>query len=142
MFATIHWIFGAAIGEIFSKLWLIAIIAFASHWILDWIPHYCPHAPKNKKEFLIKAIEPTLGLIIMTILILTSPDKKIQMLTGSIFAFLPDVFSYIGYKTNNKFLNTVTPRPGNKFYHELQNKKGLFMQGLFFTTGLILFYIF
>ena len=152
MLATVHLFFGAAIGKIFSSLWVIIPLAIASHYLLDLIPHYSLSAPKNwkeknlskenLKEFSIKSIEPILGISLLVILILTSQENKLTILIGAFFGFFPDILCYIAWKHNLIWAEKILPTTKSHFYTKLQNKKGFVMQALFFTIGLILFLIF
>jgi hypothetical protein len=151
MLATIHLLFGATIGKVFSNIWIIIPLAFFSHYLLDFIPHYCPHAPRgwkkggfkgcNKKDFFSKSITPFFGSILMITLLITSKENQLNILIGGTMGMMPDVLSYFAWKKDINWANKILPRPGNMFYNELQNKKGIMMQVLFFLIGLTLFLI-
>lgn len=151
MLATIHLLFGAIIGKSFSSLWVIIILAFASHYILDIIPHHSFGEPKgwkekglrgcDKKDLIRKGVFPFFGVILMTILILTSKENQLNLILGASAGLLPDGLCYMAWKHDIGWANKVLPRPGTKLYNKLQNKKGIMMQVLFFLIGLTLFLI-
>jgi hypothetical protein len=43
MLASVHLVTGAAIGKSVRPFWLAAVAAFASHFVLDFIPHIDTH---------------------------------------------------------------------------------------------------
>ena len=67
MLTTTHLLAGAVIGKYFQNPILIIILAFVSHYILDFIPHYSIKAVigfkegglrnANKKELIKKGME-------------------------------------------------------------------------------------
>jgi len=44
MLASVHMVTGAAIGKSVRPFWLAAVAAFASHFLLDFIPHSDTHS--------------------------------------------------------------------------------------------------
>jgi hypothetical protein len=51
MITLIHLLVGAVIGKYVTSIILIIVLALASHYVLDFIPHYSPSAPAGKLTF-------------------------------------------------------------------------------------------
>lgn len=87
MRAINHALTGAVIGTVISNPLIAGVAAFASHFVLDIIPHYDDEdfAPKQSKAFLVELIaDATACLILVGILLAFHPD----WLQASICAFL------------------------------------------------------
>ncbi len=127
MLTIVHFLVGALVGKYLESVWLVIIIAFFSHYALDMIPHHSYSGPKGcGKNLLSRAyiskipkwrfLEPLLGIILILILMYFNKDKAVLMYFGSLFAFLPDLFSFVAWKHDITFLNKILPRPENVFY--------------------------
>lgn len=143
-----HTIVGAAIAVKIGNPALALPLAFASHFVLDMLPHWNPQIssekrilgelrPKTKKVI---AIDVVVSLIVGT-LIATSvlPDVRhfVVVLLGAFFAVLPDVLEgpYFFFNQQNRFISTLL-----KFQQSLQFKvpfiPGVLTQVLLSITAL------
>ncbi len=133
MLLIIHLLVGAVIGKYVNNLGLIILLALASHYILDIIPHYkMTPLPRYLKEgfngttfkgLLVRAVEPVFGLILFGIVVYLNKEKAVPMLTAGFFAFFPDLINFIGWKYSSlSGIRKLVPYPGNLFYHEAKSK--------------------
>jgi hypothetical protein len=107
MFLTNHVLTGTLIGLEVEQPVVIAPIAFASHFVMDGLPHF--GHPKmggfrSWKFWIIGGIDFTLACAIVVGSCLTWPDKAIRIGVGAFFAALPDLF-YIPEILFNKRLD-------------------------------------
>lgn len=104
-----HLLLGAAIGSIIKYPLLAIILAFLSHYILDFLPHtdYTISNIKKKQwkktgsEFSIILFDIIISLI--TIAIISSNQPIIYIC--ALFAILPDGLTALGLFIKNKFLH-------------------------------------
>lgn len=109
MIVLVHLLVGAALGSYFKNPVLAIILAFFSHYLLDFIPHIDYRInnimrgkwPDSLSDFLKISCDTALGLCII---FLTSANKPIVYLC-SFFTMIPDVIAYIGVIWPNKFSN-------------------------------------
>lgn len=150
MITTIHLLIGALIGKSFKSIWLIIILALISHYVLDFIPHTSPHEVEdylkngvdgaNKKDLLLKGIEPLIGLILVGYLIYLNKEKALPMAIGAFFAWFPDLIVYFAWlDTRWNLLDKIVPRHGNFLYNEAKSLiVGILTQAITLITTLIL----
>lgn len=126
MFGIVHFILGLALGKYITNIPLLAIIAIASHYMIDAIPHYNPKIPKTKEDY--KKIQTYICLIevllaITIIKMLPNIPSLTTMYLGAFFSTLPDNISILVYLINKKFDSHFNfPHP------HIELKKGLHMQ--------------
>lgn len=104
MILTTHALVGAAIGKNVETTWLVIIIAFASHFLLDSLRHgeYAKDL-KSIKEWKKIVLDHFIGFSIIAISILiTKPGEKVilNIILGTFFSMLPDLFIVL-YKIFN-----------------------------------------
>lgn len=145
MITTIHLLAGAVIGKLIPNFLVVIILALLSHYLLDFIPHYPTHAVKgyvrglkriNKKDLLIKSLEPIIGISLVIFIGVLHQDKTFFIFLGSFFAWLPDFVQFIGWKFNFPFLLKIVPAPGNIFYNRA-NSFGWNLIQLFILIGFL-----
>jgi hypothetical protein len=77
---------------------VIAPVAFASHLVLDALPHFGSRKWwgadffKQKSWLLMGAVDSVLAILVTVGACLLFPDRAVRILTGSFFAMLPDLF--------------------------------------------------
>lgn len=108
MIGTVHLLFGAAIGKFVGDPFLTIILAFVTHYLIDWIPHCQAKAVKgyrehgllgcDKKDLALKSIEPVLGLILLFYLVSKHDGSAGIMLLGAFFGLLPDLLTFVEWK--------------------------------------------
>ncbi len=118
MLETPHVVVGAAIASKIPNPWIALPLAFASHFILDKVPHWNPHLNTELKKYgtvslkstWIIAIDVALSLIIGLSMATTKlPDTNHfwLILMGGLFGVLPDIiegpYFFFGIKT--KFID-------------------------------------
>jgi hypothetical protein len=102
MLETPHVLVGAAIAAKIPNPWIAIPLAFASHFVLETVPHWNPHLntetekyghPTNKST-VVTAIDATTALISGSIIAYTALPNLAQaatILAASFFAVLPDL---------------------------------------------------
>lgn len=127
MLFTAHVLVGAVIGKYIGSIWLVIILAFISHYILDIIPHRSMKTPFicrehginaiPTREFFLKCIEPFLGLILIFYIISLHKSLILPMIVGAFFAWFPDALCYFSWKYYLTKFDKFLPRPGGKLYN-------------------------
>lgn len=93
MIASIHLIFGALIAKRVNNKSLAWFLAFASHFVLDAIPHseYSGHS----RWWLFLIFDFLIGLIAVFWLTKNETKKnRLKIFIGAILATVPDIFSF------------------------------------------------
>ena len=101
MLATPHLLAGAAITKEVKPRWLALTAAFASHFVLDFIPHIdsyglfgIPGGPKTPLELTSVAIDTLLGVALLFWAVSKHPERRLLLL-GGFLAVLVDIIYYI-----------------------------------------------
>lgn len=138
MLSFVHLLVGAAIGKYLGNIWIIIPIAFLSHYLLDFIPHYQGTPIKgykefglrgmNKEDFAIKSIEPIAGVLLTLCLILINTNPALPMLTGAFFSILPDFILFFKWKYNSKFAALLHQGKESRFHKHTHFKWGMITQ--------------
>jgi hypothetical protein len=97
MLGTVHLLAGAAVGRTVKRPWLALPVAFASHFLLDAIPHLGPHSlfgvdgeGPQRREVLMAAVDVGLGVPLLLWLAWPGPERRV-VLTAALYACLPDL---------------------------------------------------
>lgn len=104
MILATHALIGAAIGKNIDNPWLVIVLAFASHFLLDSFRHgeYIDIAKEKGKKIWIRiGLDIAFGMsIVFLYLSLSGFDSKIvfNTLLGSFFSALPDLFTLLYLK--------------------------------------------
>lgn len=125
MVFTCHLLTGATIISKIQPAPLGFLLAFLSHYILDFLPHseYSVENIKKKNwrnsffDFLRIGIDLSLGIILISIF----SDRQLLTYAGALSAILPDGLTFLGIIFSNKIL-----RHNDDFHeriHFLKNKK-------------------
>ncbi len=148
MVATTHLLVGITIGKITGDIWLTMPLAFASHYILDAIPHYNASPVVNfkekgfrgmcRKDLLTKAIEPVVGVAVSMYAILANPGLALVMFLGGLFSMIPDFILFWEWKYNN--YKGFISRFERTFHRHIPMLQGSIVQVVFSVLALI--YIF
>jgi len=128
MLTTIHLLVGIVIGKYINSIWLIIILALASHYVLDMIPHTSMPTPNgylrkglkgvSKKLLFLESIEPVLGILLVLFFIYLNKERAVQMIIGGVFAFFPDIITFLVWKNQLTWLDKYLPRPSSIFYNK------------------------
>lgn len=128
MLTTMHLLVGGVIGKYVDNIWLIILLALASHYVLDMIPHTPMPTPDgylkkglkgvSKKLLLLESIEPVLGILLVSFFIYLAKERIILMITGCFFAFFPDLITFLVWKNQLTWLDKYLPRPTSIFYNK------------------------
>ena len=114
MIILVHLLFGSAIGHIIKNPVIAIILAFLSHYFLDFLPHieYPIENIKNKQwpkslpEFLNIALDFSLGILL--IFIFSNPalpaGRQAIVFITAFFSILPDGFNFLNLLFPNKLL--------------------------------------
>ncbi len=103
MIALNHALTGAAIGLAAQKPYLVAPLAFLSHFVLDMVPHFGHREYRWGRTIgtLIFIGDGILTALALAGLALFAPHLLLPVLLGAFFAMLPDVF-WIHYYSRGK----------------------------------------
>lgn len=152
MLETPHVALGAVIARAIPNPFISVPLSFASHFILDMVPHWNPHLNTEIKKFG-KLKNSTLYIITLDLVLalaftlfftskaLTDQNMAINILLCSFASILPDVvegpYFLFGYK--NKYLDIWM-----KFQKRIQVDANLFWGLLtqFLLLGVSIFYLF
>lgn len=111
MILSIHMLAGAGIGSKLSNLWLVGLLAFISHFLLDILPHWeyrNPRPPATFKKWLRVAIDLFIGSILIGLIIWYLPNNKIPIILGTIVALIPDGLDVVSWYWLNKYLKILS----------------------------------
>src|SRR3989344_8377526 len=108
MILLVHMLVGAAVASYIKNPILAIILAFLSHYFLDFIPHSEYNIENIKKKQWNKSLPDILKLAldffsgILSILLFSSRQPVIFI--AAFFAILPDGLTFLSYFSKNKFL--------------------------------------
>ncbi len=101
MIATPHMVAGAAIGRALRRPWLAYPAAFASHFLLDIVPHIdwhglfgIDHAGPTRLEALAGIGDFLVGALVVGLVSRRQPMRRV-MLGGALFGVLMDLVEYV-----------------------------------------------
>lgn len=129
MLVTTHLLTGAAIASLFPDPRISIPLAFASHFILDKIPHSQPaYKPwkVTKRVVILEVFDVLMGF--STLLIVTyfvGFTKNIW--AGAIVAAMPDLDGFLYIKSLRKYLKTFLFQKWSKFHEGIQNETPKFI---------------
>ncbi len=109
MFFTIHIMFGLFLTRMIISPWLLFLLAFMSHWLLDAVPHYYMRISKKKGYIIVSAADVIFAMIIAFLYLNYAViDISVYVILGAIFfAGLPDLFYIPEILWNKKFLKPL-----------------------------------
>ncbi|MFZ1248879.1 MAG: hypothetical protein WAQ24_00995 [Candidatus Saccharimonadales bacterium] len=131
MTATNHSLTGALIGLSIANPWLAVPIAFASHFVLDAIPHFGFKGKLTDDELLwrpafkvLLAVEAILCFIIVVALWQTQPQHWSVAAICAFTAASPDLYSAPRFfKVNGITHNEVKWNRFRRFHHAIQTER-------------------
>jgi hypothetical protein len=112
MTATNHALTGAIVATVVSVPWLAIPLAFASHFVLDSLPHY-GEKKLNGNKFLYRVwvVDGSALLVLFVLLLL---NQQWMAMLGAFTAISPDFAWVYRYGIVEKF-GKIPPGPRNKF---------------------------
>jgi hypothetical protein len=126
MILLVHLLFGAAVGSTIKNVPLAIILAFLSHYLLDFIPHadYPLENTENKRwiTLLPNILKIALDFCLGILLILIFSKNQPIIYICAFFAILPDGLTVLNDLTPNKALEFHRKLHIEKI-HFLKNKK-------------------
>ncbi len=98
MQGIVHLLVGAVIGLLVQNTPLMMLVAFSSHYILDFIPHIDPEtfATKERPYSIIQKIGFTVDVVLVIAFIVSLflvQNKSSNIFIGAIMGLLPDLLS-------------------------------------------------
>jgi len=138
MFHTIHTLFGIFLSTLDINLWIIIIIAFFSHWVLDFIPHFGYKTRFDKKSFIrIAVIDGLVSLVLLfSYLIIENPSNFVFVLFIVFLTTYVDLFRIPDLFFNKRYFKKIF----FDFHKKIQNefREGWIIEIVVFT---VLFYL-
>jgi hypothetical protein len=107
MILLVHLLLGALIGQKISNPILAIVLAFLSHYFLDFIPHIeypLKEDTKNWNDFLSNALKIFLDFCLGILLILIFSKNQLIIYICAFLAILPDGFTVLSHFIPNKIL--------------------------------------
>ena len=150
MLYLIHAVVGAIIGNNFSSVGIIFLLAVILHFLLDIIPHWDGFYDKvlfhlngeikiNKKMFIFELIDGLLSFLFVAIFYIGFKNPLIFL--GAFFSLLPDILKttyFIKIKKKRPFL--FYAKFHSKIQKEINWKPGLLIQEILLIILLYLFF--
>jgi hypothetical protein len=149
MLETPHVFIGAAIATIFPNPFIAIPLAFASHFVLETVPHWNPHLNTETEKYgkptrrstAITAVDSTLALVSGSFIAyqaLPNLEQAILILACSFASVLPDVLEgpYFFLKVRTSWVKKWIA-----FQKSIQNDTNIYL-GLFTQAAIILAVIF
>lgn len=132
MTGTNHYLAGVGIAVVFKNPLLVIPMAFASHFILDIMPHFgLAVGSKNRGTILLRTAIIDASLVAFAV-ILTSVNYPIWYILAGLTAMSPD-FAWIYRFTIEEKFGRLDPKPSNTF-----NTWHYSIQKLEFTWGFLI----
>ena len=94
MQALNHVVFGSLIAVTIEQPALAIPISFASHFVLDAIPHYGsdPKALRGSRPYIIRiVVDAILSVLVILFFLSLNPNNKALLIACAFFAVLPDL---------------------------------------------------
>jgi hypothetical protein len=91
MTATNHFLTGALIGGLVKNPLIALPLAFASHFVLDMLPHYGTKKEGRLNSRYMLVIDVVLSVAALTAIIVLEPRQAILMVACAVVAFSPDL---------------------------------------------------
>lgn len=139
MISIAHLLLGALIGKSLNNVFVIALLSFVSHFILDALPHLDQGSFKKKDEFelrdwLLVILDLAIGISLVIYFALKFTFWNIVV--GAFFAILPDLISGFAWFFN---LNKSWIRTFNEIHTKIGFKmtSELVLLGIFLEIALI-----
>jgi len=101
MMATPHMVVGAAVGRALRRPWLAYPAAFASHFLLDFVPHIDSHAlfganhgGPTRLEGAAGVTDFLIGALVVGLVAARQPSRRV-MIGSALFGILTDLAEYV-----------------------------------------------
>lgn len=124
MLVVTHFLTGAAIASVSSNPLIFIPVSFASHFVLDTIPHSQPaYKPwtTTKRVIILEMIDVLVAAGTLLVLIRTT-NSATNLWLGATAASLPDLDGFLYLKPFRKFLKAPAIRLWSRFHESLQNE--------------------
>ncbi len=120
MTGTNHALTGALIGGVIASPIIALPVAFASHFLLDALPHYGEKAGQRKKLF--KTVVAVDGILLFTGVIIAITSQQLLPALSAIAAISPDFFWIYRYIFKEKWgtLDAGPKHPFNAWHANIQ----------------------
>jgi len=125
MLASVHMVAGSFLAQNLKEPWLVAPLAFSSHFLLDMIPHQEFNLPahfsfKKIKPVIVVFLDLLAGLFLSLALLKNLDFSTIKLIgLGLFFALLPDILENLTFlNLRTKFLDGF-----RAFHHKIQNEE-------------------
>jgi hypothetical protein len=94
-----HVITGAVIGQKVHNPYLVSSLALASHFVLDWVPHWSYDVPNkfDVREFVKITPDALMSIIVYIVFLFSYPEQWLVITLGVGFAILPDFLTLTHY---------------------------------------------
>lgn len=137
MLSTPHLLVGGAIVTIIPNPLISFPLAFLSHFLFDYIPHWDFKISARPKPLLAASIDYLLGLSILYITSIDNIDLGF-IVFGGLLATLPDFIMASIRVLNTQFLNFWPLSILNNFHREIQHRVDFFWGSVFSIITIII----
>lgn len=128
MIITTHAITGAAIASVYTNPYLSVPLAFASHFLLDGIPHYDPHVDKvDKSKKFISLMFLDLISAVGVSAVLYNYTQNTYLIFGVVAASVMDLDVVVHLR---KSIPKIFPRKLSRYHRKIQNETQDVVYGL------------
>lgn len=137
MTGTNHALTGAVIATVILNPIILIPVAFASHFVLDSLPHFGEVI--GKRNTLSKTVWAIDGVVLVAILLFLVVTSNWLILLGAMMAISPDGAWIYRFVVSEK-LGKLAPKPTNRFnsFHEniqkFESRKGLIVDIAWFIV--------
>jgi len=136
MLSTPHILVGSAIINIIPNPLISLPIAFLSHFLLDFMPHWDFKITLKPRPLLYALIDYVFG-ITLVFWITLADTNQLFIILGGIFATLPDFMMASWKVLNLRILNFFPLNKMNNFHHNIQNRVNVFWGTIFSIITII-----
>ncbi len=141
MLSTPHILVGGAIVKAIPNPLISLPLAFLSHFLFDFIPHWDFKIALKPKPLLAAFVDYAIGLTLLYVLSVDQIDQTLIIL-GGIMATVPDFMIGSVRVLHWKIFNLPPLNHLNNFHIDIQNRVNIFLGSIFsIVTMLISIYI-
>ena len=126
MTATNHTLTGVVIGSVVASPYLALPIAFVSHFVLDWLPHYDSKDNNHtSRRFLYTlSLDIAIASAILLSIIIISPNNYVLLVASAVIAASADLMWFQPWVNEIRGVTNKPPGKLKKFHSDIQKRTG------------------